>query len=211
MTDLIIVDFPRQRKLPKVQFAETAQLHIYIYKRHNVPRRKLWFTMKLAVREDVLKARAGRTSNDTADADADADASDAERSSFWIGIAHLLTPACIDEVRTCRAQCIYAVLTEQARQGLSTRFNSWETIALASFAQTRQPVLRARELAIPEERHKRTTGRLNIGGDGWTEFVWDEGGRSMMRLWRRGRRRAAENEGDCEGRRVLFGTKFMID
>ena len=148
MTDLIIVDFPRQRKLPKVQFAETAQLHIY--KRHNVPRRELWFTtreydlMKLAVREDVLKARAGRTSNDTADSDADA--SDAERSSFWIGIAHLLTPACIDEVRTCRVQCIYAVLAEQARQGLSTRFNSWETIALASFAQTRQPVLRAREL-----------------------------------------------------------------
>ena len=150
MTDLIIVDFPRQRKLPKVQFAETAKLHIY--KRHNVPRRKLWFTtreydlMKLAVREDVLKARAGRTSNETADSDADADASDAERSGFWIGIAHLLTPACIDEVRTCRAQCIYAVLTEQERQGLSTRFNSWETIALASFAQTRQPVLRAMEL-----------------------------------------------------------------
>eukprot|EP00984_Skeletonema_dohrnii_P025577 scaffold14741_cov149-Skeletonema_dohrnii-CCMP3373.AAC.1 len=149
MTDhLIIVDSPRQRKLPKVQFAETAQLHIY--KRHNVPRRELWFTtreydlIKLAVREDVLKARAGRTSNDTADADADA--SDAERSSFWIGIAHLLTPACIDEVRTCRVQCIYAVLAEQARQGLSARFNSWETIALASFAQTRQPVLRAREL-----------------------------------------------------------------
>ena len=152
MTDLIIVDFPRQRKLPKVQFAETAQLHTY--KRHNVPRRELYFTtreydlMKLAVREDVLKARAGRTSNDTADADADADAltKAEDRSSFWIGIAHLLTPACIDEVRTCRAQCIYAVLTEQERQGLSTRFNSWETIALASFAQTRQPVLRAREL-----------------------------------------------------------------
>jgi hypothetical protein len=148
MTDLIIVDFPRQRKLPKVQFAETAQLHIY--KRHNVPRRELYFTtreydlMKLAVREDVLKARAGRTSNDTADADALTKAED--RSGFWIGIAHLLTPACIDEVRTCRVQCIYAVLAEQARQGLSTRFNSWETIALASFAQTRQPVLRAREL-----------------------------------------------------------------
>jgi hypothetical protein len=147
MTDLIIVDFPRQRKLPKVQFAETATLQIY--KRHSVARRELWFTsteydlMKLAVREDVLRARAGgMTSKDTADSDANA-----ERSGFWIGIAHLLSPACIDEVRTCRARCIHAVLTEQERQGLSTRLNSWETIALASFAQTRQPVLRARELS----------------------------------------------------------------
>ena len=50
--------------------------------------------MKLEVQEDVLKVRAGRTSNEPADADADgnADEDDAERSSLWIGIAHLLTP-----------------------------------------------------------------------------------------------------------------------
>jgi len=158
MTDLI-VPFPsqhqrqrqsqrRQRKHRKVQFAETAQLHIY--EPHNIARRELWFTkteydlMKFAVQEDVRKVRAGRTSIDTAGS-----GDDAVRvsSGFWIGIAHLLTQSCIDQVRACRARCTLAVLTEQARQGPYASFNKWENIALASFAQTRQPVLRARKLA----------------------------------------------------------------
>eukprot|EP00573_Skeletonema_grethae_P001404 CAMPEP_0201692272 /NCGR_PEP_ID=MMETSP0578-20130828/5218_1 /ASSEMBLY_ACC=CAM_ASM_000663 /TAXON_ID=267565 /ORGANISM="Skeletonema grethea, Strain CCMP 1804" /LENGTH=188 /DNA_ID=CAMNT_0048177627 /DNA_START=55 /DNA_END=616 /DNA_ORIENTATION=+ len=98
MTDLI-VPFPRQRqrqrqsqrrqrKHRKVQFAETAQLHIY--EPHNIARRELWFTkteydlMKFAVQEDVRKVRAGRTSIDTAGS-----RDDAVRvsSGFWIGIA----------------------------------------------------------------------------------------------------------------------------
>ena len=156
MTDLIVA-FPRQRQRQrqtqrkqhrKVQFAETAQLNIY--ERHNIARHELWFTnteydlIKFAVQQDVLKARAVRTSNDTAASD-----DDVVRSGFWIGIAHLLTQATIDRVRASRAQCVRAVLTEQARQrqGPYARFNEWENIALASFAQTRQPVLRARKLA----------------------------------------------------------------
>ena len=157
MTDLI-VPFPRQRqrqcqrnqlKHRKVQFAETAQLHIY--EPHNIARRELWFTkteyylMKLAVQDDVLKVRAGRTSIDTAASDSNDDAVRVS-SGFWIGISHLLTQSCIDQVRTCRARCTQAVLTEQARQG-PYGFNKWENIALASLAQTRQPILRARKLA----------------------------------------------------------------
>jgi len=133
-----------------VQFAETAQLHIY--ERHNVARRELWYTkseyysMKRAVSEDVLKVRAARTSNEAPANGNDDDVASAEESGrCFIGIKHLLTPACMDEVRACRAQCIHSVHAEQARQGPSARFGL-ETIALASFAQTRQPVLRARKL-----------------------------------------------------------------
>mmetsp|Transcript_9774 Transcript_9774/g.16160 ORF Transcript_9774/g.16160 Transcript_9774/m.16160 type:complete len:154 (+) Transcript_9774:217-678(+) len=145
MTDDLVADFPRQLNLRRVHFAESSHLHIY--KRHNVARHELWFTttdydlMKLEVQEDVLRVRAGRASNETAVAD-----DDAETSGLWIGITHLLTQACIDEVRACRARCIRAVLSEQARQGPSAGFNSCEAIALASSAQTEHPVLRARIL-----------------------------------------------------------------
>ena len=146
----LIVDFPHQRKRKShaVHFAETAQLHIF--KRPNVARRELFYTtseydlMKLVVREDVLAVRAGRPSRGDVDDD---DVSSKERVCF-MGIEHLLTPACIDEVRACRARCIRVVLTEQARatSASATRFVSWETIALASFAQTRMAALRARML-----------------------------------------------------------------
>jgi hypothetical protein len=152
MTDLTILrphhHHHHRPKLHAVRFAETAQLHIYNYKHHNVARNELWYTteeydnMKLAVREDVLNVRAPRASKETADDDAPAD----ERSECFIGIEHLLTPACMHEVRACRARCTRAVLEEQARQGPSARFR-WEAIALASFAQTRRPVMRARELS----------------------------------------------------------------
>ena len=97
----------------------------------------------------VLNIRAMTSSNDSAFACSGDDAAAAaeEDSGFWIGIAHLLTPACVNEVMACRARCKRAVLAEQARQDLYPSARSrWEDIALASFAQTRKAVLRAREL-----------------------------------------------------------------
>jgi len=44
------------------------------------------------------------------------EANDEEDSGFWIGIAHLLTPASVYEVMARRARCKRAVLAEQARQ-----------------------------------------------------------------------------------------------
>ena len=138
-TDLI-VDFPPQRNHQIVRFAETA--HLYIDERRhedNQDKDKLWYTksdynsMKRKLKQDVLQARAGDAS------------SEEEDSGFWIGIAHLLTLACMLEVKACRFRCVRAVLAEQARQSSSTSFR-WEDIALASLAQTRKAVLRARKL-----------------------------------------------------------------
>ena len=143
MTDLIVA-FLQQRNHPVVRFADAPQL--YIVERHEVARHELWYTtaeyylMQLAIEQDVLYVRtqllAGVPFN-TILAD--------ESSVCCVGIEHLLTPACIDEKKACRARCIRAVLTEQAKHHPSARFG-WEAIALASFAQTRQPILRARKL-----------------------------------------------------------------
>ena len=153
MTDLI-VDFPHQRNCRAVQFADTLQVRIV--KRHADPRHELWYTkaeydlMKLNMKEDVLNIRAETSSNDVAFASSgDDDAAAEEDSGFWIGIAHLLTPASVYEVMACRARCKRAVLAEQARQDLnlypSARLR-WEAIALASLAETSKAVLRARKL-----------------------------------------------------------------
>eukprot|EP00984_Skeletonema_dohrnii_P033851 scaffold31821_cov100-Skeletonema_dohrnii-CCMP3373.AAC.1 len=145
----LIVDFPQQRKRKSraVHFAETAQL--CIFKRPNVARHELFYTsseydlMILVVREDVLAARAAMALRGAGEDDVLA-----IESVCVMGIEHLLTPADTDEVRACRARCIRAVLTEQAmaRSASATRFVSWETIALASFAQTRMAAMRARML-----------------------------------------------------------------
>jgi len=158
----LIVDFPHQRsnhRVAAVQFADTAQM--YTVERHEdygnmnngVARHELWYTkaeyysMKLAIREDVGEVRAqalagvpfNYAGND------DDDASSAEESSATsvccIGIEHLLTPACVLKVNTCRARCTRAVLVEQSRQGASEM-----DVALASFSQTRKSVLRGRKL-----------------------------------------------------------------
>ena len=148
MTDLII-DLPHQRKLRAVQFAETSQL--YIYKRHDTARHEPWYTMseyysmKLAIREDVLEVRAQALAGAPFNYAGNGDASAVESGGCCIGIEHLLTPACMDEVRACRARCIRAVLAEQVRQHPSALFG-WEAIALASLAQTRKAGLRARGL-----------------------------------------------------------------
>ena len=149
MSDLI-VDFPNQRKHRAVQFADTAQLYTVERHENEVARHELWYTkdeyysMKLDIREDVLTARSMQSLPFNYPGYDDDDDSE-ESSGFWIGIAHLLTPACVLEVRTCRARCVYAVLLKQASLSPSARFR-WEDIALASLAQTRKAVLRAREL-----------------------------------------------------------------
>ena len=137
-----------------MQFAETVELHVF--ERPKVARSELWYTraeyvhMALRRREDILALRSGQTSLLEA-ADVDVDVNDdtsttqAEESLSFMGIEHLLTPASMNEVRPCRARCIQAVLTEQSRQGPSSRMG-WESIALASLAQTRKAKLRARML-----------------------------------------------------------------
>eukprot|EP00984_Skeletonema_dohrnii_P011003 scaffold4355_cov81-Skeletonema_dohrnii-CCMP3373.AAC.3 len=134
----LIVDF-------HVHFSKTAQLHIFNVQTLLVVSFSFYTSseydlMKLVVRgDDVLAARAARTSRGVVDDDV----STKEKASVcFIGIEHLLTSACTDEVRACRARCIRAVLTEQARarSASATRFG-WETIALAPFAQTRKAAL----------------------------------------------------------------------
>eukprot|EP00985_Skeletonema_marinoi_P035027 scaffold45423_cov153-Skeletonema_marinoi.AAC.6 len=77
--------------------------------------------------------------------DDDASAEESSASVFCIGIdiEHLLTPACVLKVKTCRARCTRAraVLVEQSRQGASEM-----DVALASFSQTRKSVLRGMKL-----------------------------------------------------------------
>ena len=101
-----------------MRFATTAQLQVF--ERPNVDRNELWYTkrdyarMKLAIRRDVL---AIRNSNDAVVGD-DIDASnESEESVCLMGIEHLLTPACMNEVRACRARCIQAVLTASKARG----------------------------------------------------------------------------------------------
>eukprot|EP00986_Skeletonema_menzelii_P014083 scaffold8888_cov129-Skeletonema_menzelii.AAC.4 len=150
MTAVLIVDFPHQCNTRAVHFAETAQM--LVLKRPNVARRELWYAkaeyaqMKLVLRQDILTVRSARTSREAVDDDTSS--TQAEESVCLMGIEHLLTPACINEVRTCRARCIQAVLTEQARvrDASATSFDGWERIALASIAQTRRAKRRARRL-----------------------------------------------------------------
>jgi hypothetical protein len=156
MTDLIVVvDFPHQCNRRAVHFADTLQVRIV--KRHEDSRHKLWYTkaeydlMKFAMKEDVLNIRAQTSSSNVAFASSGDAAAAEEDSGFWIGIAHLLTPASMNEVMACRARCKRAVIAEQARQDLylypSARARlRWEHIALASLAETRKAVLRARKL-----------------------------------------------------------------
>jgi len=120
-----------------VKFAETSEL--YIVDRHE-DKNELWYTnaeykaMKRNIKRDVLQARASDWTSE-------------EDRGSWIGIAHLLTPTCELEMQACRRRCLHAVLSEQAIQGPSAIASSRsEYIALASSAETRKAVLRARRL-----------------------------------------------------------------
>jgi hypothetical protein len=158
MTDLIVA-FLQQRNHPVVRFADAPQL--YIVERHEVARHELWYTtaeyylMQLAIEQDVPYVRtqllAGVPFN-TILAD--------ESSVCCVGIEHLLTPACIDEKKACRALCIRAVLTEQVTQGPAARFG-WGAIANASYDQSLKAVLRARRLGkLQQELSASRKGRV---------------------------------------------------
>jgi hypothetical protein len=151
MSDDLIVDFPKRRNRHRaVRFAEAARR--YIVERHEdydtentVARHELWYTkaeycdMRLAVKEDVLEVRAKAADGSPFDYSGRDDA-----SVCCIGIEHLLTPACLLEVKRCRARCVYAVLAMQARP--PDQSSSDIDIALASIGQTRKAALRARTL-----------------------------------------------------------------
>jgi hypothetical protein len=149
LTDMIL-DFPHQRNHQVVRFADLAQLHIVERhednETHNVARHELWYTesdyysMKLDIREDVFQVRAQALAGVPFNYAGDDDASAVEISVCCVGIEHLLTPACMLEVKASRARCIRAVLAEQAKQDASEM-----DIALASFVQTRGSALRARK------------------------------------------------------------------
>ena len=149
--DTMIVDFPHRHRTHTVRFAKTSQLQVF--ERPNAARHELWYTkaeyvqMRLAIRRDVL---AARTSRDAVVGDATNNSIEAGESASILGIEHLLSAACVNEVRACRARCIEAVLTEQAwvrdASAYTTIVDGWERIALASIAQTRRARLRARKL-----------------------------------------------------------------
>ena len=138
MASELIVDFPLRHNHAHARFAnETAE--VYFVPRHDDKNTsELWYTdaeyneMKRSIKRDVFQARAS-------------DWTSKEDRGSWIGIAHLLTPACALEVQACRKRCVRAVLAEQARQGPSECLRC-EGIALASSAETRKAVLRARKL-----------------------------------------------------------------
>ena len=135
----LIVDFPPQRNHKVVRFAEPVATHLHIVDRHE-HKNELWYTkteynsVKRNTHRDDLQIRA----NDSA-------STFENDSGFWIGIAHLLTPACVLEVKACRLRCKRAVLAEQASQSPSASFRC-EDIALASLSETGKAALRARRL-----------------------------------------------------------------
>ena len=98
MASALIVDFPLRRNHDVVRFAETVQL--YTVDRHQ-DKNELWYvnaeysSMKCNIKRDVLQARARDSPSD-------------KDSGFWIGISHLLAPACMLEVQACRRPCSQA-------------------------------------------------------------------------------------------------------
>ncbi len=138
-----------------VRFADVVEVSVVERhednEEHKVARQELWYTkadyrrMKLAVKRDVLEVRANASAGAPFRYSGQDDADESSSSVSCIGIEHLLTPTVVLGVKTCREQCKRAVFSEQARQSPSARY-SWEATALASVAQTRKPVLRARML-----------------------------------------------------------------
>jgi len=92
------------------------------------------------IKQDVLQVRAQALGGAPFNYAGDDEASTFESSVCCVGIEHLLTPACLLEVKACRARCILAVLIAQAGQDASAM-----DIALASLTQTRKAQLRARK------------------------------------------------------------------
>ncbi len=144
-------------KTSLVRFADTAQLHTFSRKEHkNIDHHELWYTaaeihsMRRTFAQDVRHVRAQALAEvpfNSAGGDDDTSASADESSVCYVGMENFLTADLMLEMTASRERCIYAVLVEQARHDLSTstRFRC-EAIALASFAQTRKVVRRARML-----------------------------------------------------------------
>eukprot|EP00985_Skeletonema_marinoi_P008882 scaffold4057_cov216-Skeletonema_marinoi.AAC.3 len=138
-------------KTRSVRFADTAQLYIvgrhedYKNKINSVARHDLWYTksdyysMRRAIEQDVLQVRAQAFVGAPFNYAGDDEASAFESSVCSVGIEHLLTPACLLEMKACRARCILAVLIAAGQDA------SAMDIALASLTQTRKAQLRARK------------------------------------------------------------------
>ena len=161
----LIVDFPTatttdHRHNRSVHFADMAEMCIVprLVDYEDARGRDLWYSnseysrMNLARRNSALQARemisAGIPVSYSGTGRARDDGSPDEDDSL-IGIEHLLTPATILEFMACRRRCVGVVLEEQARQ--RQRMNppdmiGWDSISIASIAETRRAVVRARKL-----------------------------------------------------------------
>jgi regulator of RNase E activity RraB len=156
MAGELIVDFPThqdRRSMRSVQFADTMEMHIV--DRHgdneDVDRRDLWYNesdysrMRHAIQKSVLKVRA----MDLTGVPISYSGDDGSSNDCLIGIEHLLTQACMFEVKACRRRCVRAVLQEQARQRMNPSASAafkWDAIAAASFDETRKAAVRAWKL-----------------------------------------------------------------
>jgi hypothetical protein len=134
-----------------VQFADTSEMYIVDHHDDNegVDRHDLWYNkqdyshMRLAIQKSVLKVRAMASTGVAISYSGD----DGSFDDCLMGIEHLLTPASALKIKACRARCVRAVLQEQARQTMNpSAMFGWESIAAASFAETRKAAVRARKL-----------------------------------------------------------------
>ena len=154
----LIVDFPTDHQHSRsVHFANTSKL--YIVPRHvdyeDVRRQDLWYIkadyyhMRLARQISVLQVRAMVSAGIPISYLGAGDDGPSDEDDCLVGIEHLLTPATIREVMACRRRCVRVVLEEQARQ--RQRMNppdttGWDSIAIASIAETRRARFTAHEL-----------------------------------------------------------------
>ena len=165
MTEDLIVDFPTtSNRRRSVRFADYSMM--YLVRRHDdnkgVDRQDLWYSeedysrMRLARQDSVHEVR--RLASDgvpirsmysgTTGHEKEEEGGSSEEC--LIGIEHLLTPATIVAVMTCRQRCIRVVLQEQARQRMMNSSGAgilgWDDIAFASIDATRRAKDRARQL-----------------------------------------------------------------
>jgi len=109
MAGELIVDFPTnqdRRSMRSVQFADMMEMHIV--DRHDdnedVDRHDLWYNeldysrMRRAIQKSVLKVRA----MDLTGVPISYSGDDGSSNDCLIGIEHLLTQACMFEVKACR-------------------------------------------------------------------------------------------------------------
>jgi hypothetical protein len=155
----LIVDFPthRDRPMRSVQFADMAE--VFIVDRHDenagVDRHDLWYNksdysrMRLVIQTSVLKVRAMILAGVPISYSGEEEEEDGAPTECLIGIEHLLTQACISEVKASRRRCVRAVLLEQARQRTNPSATfGWHTnaIEIASLVETRKAAIRAWKL-----------------------------------------------------------------